>query len=121
MREIQVSDVTAAVRQAAIDANYYLGQDMIQALEKSLQEEESPAGREVLRLLLENARIAREQLIPICQDCGLTVVFVELGQEVHLVGGGFHRRYPGRGPAGLSGRLSAQVPLPPPDPPEYRR
>lgn len=89
MREIQVSDVTAAVRQAAIEANYYLGKDMIRALEKSLQEEESPAGREVLRLLLENARIAREQLIPICQDCGLTVVFVELGQEVHLVGGDF--------------------------------
>lgn len=89
MRTIQVSDVTAAVRQAAIEANYYLGEDMLQALEKALQEEESPAGREVLRLLLENARIAREQLIPICQDCGLTVVFVELGQEVRLAGGDF--------------------------------
>lgn len=89
MREISVSDVTAAVRQAAIEANYYLGDDMIQALERACQEEESPAGKEVLRRLLENAQIAREQLIPICQDCGLTVVFVELGQEVHLVGGDF--------------------------------
>lgn len=89
MREISVNDVTAAVRQAAIEANYYLGDDMIKALERACQEEESPAGKEVLRRLLENAQIAREQLIPICQDCGLTVVFVELGQEVHLVGGDF--------------------------------
>ena len=59
-------------------------------LEHGRVKEESPAGREVFRLLLENARIAREQMIPICQDCGLAVVFVELGQEVHLVGGGLN-------------------------------
>ncbi len=87
MREIHVKDITAAVKQAAMDANYNLGQDMLAALNRGLEEEESPAGREVFRLLLENARIAREQQIPICQDCGLAVVFVELGQEVHLVGG----------------------------------
>ncbi|HAY21637.1 MAG TPA: fumarate hydratase [Desulfobacterales bacterium] len=87
MREINVKEVTAAVKQAAMDANYLLGQDMVQAFERGLREEESPAGQEVFRLLLENARIAREELIPICQDCGLVVVFVELGQEVHLIGG----------------------------------
>jgi fumarate hydratase subunit alpha len=87
MREINVKAITAAVKQAAMDANYELGEDMLRALERGLAEEESPAGREVFRLLLENARIAREQLIPICQDCGLAVVFIELGQEVHLVGG----------------------------------
>ncbi|MBM4286416.1 MAG: fumarate hydratase, partial [Deltaproteobacteria bacterium] len=87
MKEINVKDVTAAVKQAAMEANYYLGEDMLQAFARGLEEEESPAGREVFRLLLENARIAREQLIPICQDCGLAVVMVELGQEVHLVGG----------------------------------
>jgi fumarate hydratase subunit alpha len=87
MREINVKEITAAVKQAAMDANYELGEDMLHALEHGLVAEESPAGREVFRLLLENARLAREQMIPICQDCGLAVIFVELGQEVHLVGG----------------------------------
>jgi fumarate hydratase subunit alpha len=87
MREINVKEITAAVKQAAMNANYNLGEDMLHALEHGLVAEESPAGREVFRLLLENARIARKQLIPICQDCGLAVIFVELGQEVHLVGG----------------------------------
>ncbi|MBW1917710.1 MAG: fumarate hydratase [Deltaproteobacteria bacterium] len=90
MREINVKEVTAAVRQAAMTANFELGEDMIRALEKGLREEESPAGQEVFRQLLENARIAREKLIPLCQDCGLTVVFAEVGQEVHLVGGDFN-------------------------------
>ncbi len=87
MREINVQKITAAVKQAAMDANYQLGEDMVLAFERGLKEEESPAGREVFRLLLENARIARDETIPICQDCGLAVVFIELGQEVHLVGG----------------------------------
>jgi fumarate hydratase subunit alpha len=90
MKEINVKEITAAVKQAAMDANYELGDDMLHALEHGRVKEESPAGREVFRLLLENARIAREQMIPICQDCGLAVVFVELGQEVHLVGGGLN-------------------------------
>jgi fumarate hydratase subunit alpha len=87
MREIDVKEITAAVKQAAMDANYELGEDMLHALAHGLEKEESPAGREVFRLLLENARIAREEMIPICQDCGLAIVFVELGQEVHLTGG----------------------------------
>jgi fumarate hydratase subunit alpha len=87
MREIDVKEITAAVTQAAMDANYELGDDMLRAFEHGLIKEESPAGREVFRLLLENARIARRQMVPICQDCGLAVIFVELGQEVHLVGG----------------------------------
>lgn len=91
MREIDVQEVAAAVKQAAMAANYELGADMLRALEKGAQEEESTAGREVFRQLLENARIAREELIPICQDCGLAVVFAEVGQEVHLVGGDFNQ------------------------------
>ncbi|MGQ9922287.1 MAG: fumarate hydratase [Desulfobacca sp.] len=87
MREINVQDITAAVKEAAITANHELGEDMLRALAHGLETEESPTGREVFRLLLENARIARESRIPICQDCGLAVVFVDLGQEVHLVGG----------------------------------
>jgi fumarate hydratase subunit alpha len=87
MREINVKEITAAIKQAAMDANYELGEDILHAFENGLVHEESPAGREVFRLLLLNARIARQQLIPICQDCGLAVIFVEMGQEVHLVGG----------------------------------
>jgi len=87
MRELDVKEITAAVKEAAITANHELGEDMLQALARGLAMEESATGREVFRLLLENARIAKESRIPICQDCGLTVVFVDLGQEVHLVGG----------------------------------
>ncbi len=87
MRELDVKEITAAVKKAAMDANYELGEDMLHAFEHGRVHEESPAGREVFRLLLENARIARQQMIPICQDCGLAVIFVELGQDVHLVGG----------------------------------
>jgi fumarate hydratase subunit alpha len=87
MRELDVKEITAAVKKAAMDANYELGEDMLHAFEHGRVHEESPAGREVFRLLLENARIARQQMIPICQDCGLAVIFVELGQDVRLVGG----------------------------------
>jgi len=87
MREIEVSRLTRAVKDAVIAANYEAGPDLLAALERGLREEESPAGQEIFRQLLENARIALEQRIPMCQDCGLAVVFVELGQEVHLVGG----------------------------------
>jgi len=89
MRELDVKEITAAVKEAAIRANHELGEDMLQALARGQATEESATGREVFRLLLENARIAKESRIPICQDCGLTVVFAEVGQEVHLVGGDF--------------------------------
>jgi len=87
MREIEVARVTRAVKEAAIAANYEPEEDLLRALARGAQEEESESGREIFRQLLENARIAREERIPMCQDCGLAVVFVELGQDVHLVGG----------------------------------
>ena len=87
MREIEVARITRAVKEAAIAANYEPAEDLLRALARGAETEESPSGREVFRQLLENARIAREERIPMCQDCGLAVVFVELGQEVHLVGG----------------------------------
>lgn len=90
MREIKVQEVTAAVKQAAMDADYLLGEDMLRALARGAQEEESTVGQEIFRQLLENARIAREELIPICQDCGLAVVFADVGQDVHLGGGDFN-------------------------------
>jgi fumarate hydratase subunit alpha len=87
VREINAEEVTNTVRRLCIEANTILGDDMIKAFEKGLKSEESPMGQDVFRQLLENARIAREERIPLCQDTGLVVVFVELGQDVHLVGG----------------------------------
>jgi fumarate hydratase subunit alpha len=70
-----------------MEANTDLGEDVIQAFDRAMEKEDSPLGVEILKELKENARIAREEKVPICQDTGFAVVFVELGQEVHLVGG----------------------------------
>jgi fumarate hydratase subunit alpha len=87
MREIQVVRVAQAVKDAAIAANYEAGPDLLAAFVRGEREEESTSGKEIFRQLLENARIASQERIPMCQDCGLGVVFLELGQDVHLVGG----------------------------------
>ncbi len=89
MREIEVAAVTQGVKEAAIAANYEASPDLLRALARGAEAEESESGREIFRQLLENASIAREEHVPMCQDCGLAVIFVELGQEVHLVGGSF--------------------------------
>lgn len=89
MRDIHVQDIIAAVKQAAVTANYVIGPDLLAAFQRGLSEEESPSGREIFRQLIENARIADTECIPLCQDCGLTVIFAEVGQEVHIVGGDF--------------------------------
>ncbi len=87
MREIAADAVTETVARLCMEANYDLGEDVVRALEAALEREESEVGRGILRQILENAAIAREEKIPICQDCGLAIVFLELGQEVHIVGG----------------------------------
>ncbi len=89
MREISAHIIEAAVKESAVSANLELGEDVYSAFERSLEIEESPVGKEILGLLMENARLAREERIPICQDTGLAVVFVELGQEVSLIDGDF--------------------------------
>ena len=89
MREISVTEIVGAVRQLCLDANYELRPDTIDAYRKALADEESPTGREVLRQLLRNAEISRAQQVPFCQDTGYAVLFVELGQEVRILGGGF--------------------------------
>ena len=89
MRQIEVARIIQAVKDAAIAANYEPGVDLLAALARGVAEEESPSGKEIFRQLLENARIARQERVPMCQDCGLAVIFAELGQEVHLVGGSF--------------------------------
>ena len=86
MREIQAAQITAAVAKLAVDANYYLSKDIYDALVKNQEVERSPLGKEILEKLVQNADIARNEQMPICQDTGMAVVFVELGQEVHIVG-----------------------------------
>jgi fumarate hydratase subunit alpha len=90
VREIHTDQITEAVARLCIETNYYLGEDVLAALLKSWEAETSPVGREVLSQILENAQIARDRQMPLCQDCGLTVVFLELGQQVHIVGGGLN-------------------------------
>jgi fumarate hydratase subunit alpha len=87
MREVAVDNITKLVRDLFIDANCNLGEDVVMALQQALGSEESAIGKEVLTELIENARIAKTENMPICQDTGLPVVFIELGQEVHLAGG----------------------------------
>ena len=87
MRELQVSAITEAVAELAKQANCYLPQDVYEAFQKARDNEPSPSGQEILGQLLENADIARNEDMPICQDTGLAIVFVDVGQDVHLAGG----------------------------------
>lgn len=87
MRRIQTKKITQTVRKLFIEANTALNPDVISALRRALKKEESPIGRQVLEKILENARIARRTEMPICQDTGLAVLFVEIGQDVHVTGG----------------------------------
>ncbi|MCR5801294.1 MAG: fumarate hydratase [Lachnospiraceae bacterium] len=87
MRDIEVSAIEDLVAKLAIEANHSLSPDMVRALEESADKEESPLGKQVLGQLKDNLRIAGEDMIPICQDTGMAVVFVKMGQEVHINGG----------------------------------
>lgn len=87
MREINVEEITKTVEKLCIESNYYLPQDVKKALEDALDKEESPLAKEILQDILKNQDIARTNDVPICQDTGLAVIFLELGQDVRLVGG----------------------------------
>jgi len=87
IREVKVERIAEAVRNLCIEANEDLGQDVLAAFHRAKEAEPSPVGRDILDQLIENARIAREEHIPICQDTGLAVIFLEIGQDVHLTGG----------------------------------
>ncbi|EFI35682.1 hydro-lyase, Fe-S type, tartrate/fumarate subfamily, alpha subunit [Desulfonatronospira thiodismutans ASO3-1] len=86
MRSIDAREVTRQVSQMVVEANMVLPGDVSTALEKAWENEDNPSGREILGQLLENARLAREMSLPLCQDTGLAVFFVELGQECRLRG-----------------------------------
>jgi fumarate hydratase subunit alpha len=87
-RDLHVSSITDAVKKLCMEANYALEPDMLRAFDRALGTERSPAGRQVLQILQENAQLARTRMIPYCQDTGFVVCFVELGQDVHVTGGG---------------------------------
>lgn len=89
MKTINVSEVTALVRQLCIDANYYLPADLRQAFVDGQHNEQSPLGREIFGEMIANCDLARQNDVPVCQDTGMAVVFAEIGQEVHLTGGAF--------------------------------
>ena len=87
MREINVSEVTEAVKNMCIDANYALSDDMKKALETAQKEEVSELGKQIFSQLEENLEIAANDQIPICQDTGMAVFFFKIGQDVHFCGG----------------------------------
>ncbi len=87
MRTVRFEDIVINLRNASIKANFELPDDVYQAIKAALDKEQSPIGREILSQLIENADIARTERIPICQDTGTAVVWVELGQDVHVEGG----------------------------------
>lgn len=87
MRTIQVEEITRHIREMCIEANYSLSPDMCRALQHAETEEKSPLGRQILGQLRENLEIAAADNIPICQDTGMAVIFMEIGQDVHFQGG----------------------------------
>ncbi|MBP2626797.1 MAG: hydro-lyase, Fe-S type, tartrate/fumarate subfamily, alpha subunit [Firmicutes bacterium] len=87
MRTIEVDQITQAIAKMCIDACYYLSEDVYDALVTAEKQEESALGKEIIGKIVENADIAKNDQVPICQDTGMAVIFMEIGQDVHLVGG----------------------------------
>ncbi|RHV73038.1 fumarate hydratase [Clostridium sp. OF13-4] len=87
MRRINVETITQNIKEMCIEANHFLSPDMKKMFDEAAASEESPLGRQILGQLEENLCIAGEEMIPICQDTGMAVVFIKVGQDVHLIGG----------------------------------
>ena len=87
LRTVNVKEVTAAIKEMCIEANHFLSEDMAARMKAAVDLEESPLGKQILTQLQENLQIAGEDMIPICQDTGMAVVFIKVGQEVHFEGG----------------------------------
>lgn len=87
IRSIDVSELTKNIKEMCISANHYLSEDMDTAMKEALEKEDSQLGRQILEQLQENLQIAGADMIPICQDTGMAVIFVEIGQDVHFEGG----------------------------------
>lgn len=87
MRTIQVEEITKNVREMCIEANHFLSKDMVTAMKKATETEKAVLGKQILGQLQDNLKIAGEEMIPICQDTGMAVIFMEIGQEVYFEGG----------------------------------
>jgi fumarate hydratase subunit alpha len=87
MRQIKAQEITKAVAKLCQQANFELGDDVLSALKEAREKEESPLAKDILDKLIENAEIAKKESLPLCQDCGTAVVFLEIGQDVHIIGG----------------------------------
>ncbi|MDE6994276.1 MAG: fumarate hydratase [Lachnospiraceae bacterium] len=87
VRKIDVADIMRNIKEMCIEANHFLSGDMTAAMEEAAQVEKAPLGRQILCQLQDNLKIAGEDMIPICQDTGMAVIFLEIGQDVHFVGG----------------------------------
>lgn len=87
MRTVPVSEITKNVKEMCIEANHFLSPDMRKVFDEAVKKEEAPLGRQILNQLAENLQIAGDDMIPICQDTGMAVLFVKIGQEVHFEGG----------------------------------
>ena len=87
MRTISVDEITKNIKEMCIEANHFLSEDMKKAINNAYEKEESEVGKNVLEQLQENLKIAANDMIPICQDTGMTVVFMEIGQDVHFING----------------------------------
>lgn len=90
IRSINVSEITDSIKDMCIKANHYLSQDMDEAMKNATNIEESVIGKQILNQLQENLIIAKEEMIPICQDTGMAVIFMEIGQDVHFEGGNIY-------------------------------
>lgn len=87
MRKVEVQEIIKNVKEMCIDANHFLSDDMRKVFERAVQKEKAPLGRQILEQLMENLEIAGSQRIPICQDTGMAVIFIKVGQEIHFEGG----------------------------------
>ena len=87
MRSVKTEEITRQIREMCIEANHFLSSDMKEVFDQAVKKEESPLGRQILNQLEENLKIAGEDMIPICQDTGMAVIFIKAGQEVHFEGG----------------------------------
>ncbi|MCK4309236.1 MAG: fumarate hydratase [Candidatus Atribacteria bacterium] len=89
MREIKINQIKNEIKRLFLQANYHINKDLMVKIKKALEQETSPIGKSVLSMIIENNKIASREEVPICQDTGLAVVFVEVGQEVRLIDGNF--------------------------------
>jgi fumarate hydratase subunit alpha len=87
IKDIHVATVIPVIKRLCMEANYHIGDDVIAKIQEFAEQEESPVAKDILAILLENYRLAAHERMPICQDTGIAMVFVELGQDVHVVGG----------------------------------